>query len=76
MAVPLESLSLTDEVRALQVIHPVPLQLATDAEAMQAGYRDYQELLLSRVGLKRLYGVTLTLALLVALFRRSCSPSC
>ncbi len=67
VAVPLESLSLTDEVRALQVIHPVPLQLASDAEAMQAGYRDYQELLLSRVGLKRLYGVTLTLALLVAL---------
>jgi nitrogen fixation/metabolism regulation signal transduction histidine kinase len=67
VAFPLEGLSLTDEVRALQVIHPVPLQLATDAETVQAGYRDYQELLLSRVGLKRLYGVTLTLALLVAL---------
>src|SRR5690606_24093325 len=29
-------------------------------------YREYQELLLARVGLKRLYSVTLTLALLVA----------
>lgn len=67
IALPLESLSLTEESRALQVIHPVPAQLAADAEVVQAGYRDYQELLLARVGLKRLYGVTLTLALLVAL---------
>jgi len=67
IAVPLESLSLTEESRALQVVHPVPAQLAADAEIVQAGYRDYQELLLARVGLKRLYGVTLTLALLVAL---------
>ena len=34
---------------------------------MRAGYRDYQELLLARVGLKRIYGITLTLTLLVAL---------
>lgn len=67
VAIPLESVTLVDEGRALQVVHPVPLQLAADAEVVQAGYRDYQELLLARVGLKRLYGVTLTLALLVAL---------
>ncbi len=65
--VPINSASLTDEVRALQVIQPVPNQMATDAEKVRAGYRDYQELLLARVGLKRLYGITLTLALLVAL---------
>ena len=35
---------------------------------VQAAYRDYQELLLSREGLKSLYGVTLTLALLLSLF--------
>ena len=42
--------------------------LAEDAEIVQAAYRDYQELLLSREGLKNLYGVTLTLALLLSLF--------
>jgi PAS domain S-box-containing protein len=67
VVVPLGSLSLMDEGRAVQVTHPVPTQLASDAESVRAGYRNYQELLLARVGLKRLYGVTLTLALLVAL---------
>ena len=52
----------------LQLLKPVPAQLADDAEIVQAAYRDYQELLLSREGLKNLYGVTLTLALLLALF--------
>lgn len=66
-AVPLDGFTFTEEARALQLIQPVPAQLASDAETVQAGYRDYQELLLARVGLKRLYGVTLTLALLVAL---------
>ena len=31
------------------------------------GYRDYQELTLSRLGLKRIFGLTLTLALLLTL---------
>ena len=34
---------------------------------MQSGYREYQELQLSRRGLKRLYAITLTLTLLLAL---------
>lgn len=51
----------------LQFTQPVPQQIATDAEAVQAVYRDYQELTLSRVGLKRLYAITLTLSLLVVL---------
>jgi nitrogen fixation/metabolism regulation signal transduction histidine kinase len=67
VVVPVETPVLTDEARALQLVQPVPVQLAGDAEAVQGGYRDYQELLLARVGLKRLYRVTLTLALLVAL---------
>ena len=53
--------------RALQLLRPVPAQLAQDAEAVQAGYRQYQEMTLSRRGLKRLYGLTLTLTLLLAL---------
>jgi nitrogen fixation/metabolism regulation signal transduction histidine kinase len=46
----------------------VPPQIAQSAESVQAVYRDYQELSLSRVGLKRLYAITLTLTLLLALF--------
>jgi len=65
--VPVVSVSLTDELRVLQLLQPVPAQLAQDAEAVQRGYREYQELTLSRRGLKRLYGLTLTLTLLLAL---------
>jgi len=53
--------------RVLQLLQSVPVQLARDAEAVQTGYRQYQELMLSRRGLKRLYGVTLTLTLLLSL---------
>ena len=65
--VPVSVPSLAEERRVLQLLHPVPAQIAQDAEAVQAGYREYQELTLSRRGLKRLYGLTLTLTLLLAL---------
>ena len=65
VALPIPTLS--DESRVLQLLQPVPEKLAQDAEAVQSGYREYQELALSRRGLKRLYGVTLTLTLLLAL---------
>ena len=65
VAVPV--LPITEGPRLLQLLQPVPPQLARDAEAVQAGYRQYQELNLSRRGLKRLYGITLTLTLLLAL---------
>ncbi len=51
----------------LQFTQPVPKQVESDAETVQAVYRDYQELTLSRLGLKRLYAITLTLSLLVVL---------
>lgn len=54
-------------IHVLQLLQPVPPQLAADAEIVQAVYRDYQELSLSRQGLKWLYTVTLTLALLLSL---------
>ena len=41
---------------------------ARNAEAVEAAYRDYRELAISRDGLKRIYVVTLTFALLMALF--------
>ena len=65
---PVNVLSLKEDIRVLQFLQPVPVQLARDAERVQAGYRDYQELSLSRQGLTRLYSVTLTLALLLSLF--------
>lgn len=51
----------------LQFTQPVPRQIETDTETVQTVYRDYQELTLSRLGLKRLYAITLTLSLLVVL---------
>jgi len=67
VVVPVSGFSLGQDVRMLQLLQPVPSDLAADADTVQGIYRDYQELLLSRVGLKRLYGLTLTLALLLAL---------
>ncbi len=57
-----------EEPRILQLIQPVPPSLAHDAEAVQGVYRDYQELQLARGGLTRIYALTLTLTVLVALF--------
>ncbi len=54
-------------LKLLQVVEPVPPALAQDAERVQAGMRDYQELSFSRQSLKRLYALTLTLTLLLAL---------
>jgi nitrogen fixation/metabolism regulation signal transduction histidine kinase len=65
--VPVPILSVAQEPRILQLLQPVPRSLAQDAETIQNGYREYQELVLSRVGLKRLYGITLTLTMLLAL---------
>ena len=60
--------SSSDEARVLQLIQTVPSALAENAEAVQRGMRDYQELSLARQGLKRIYRVTLTLALVLTLF--------
>ncbi|MCE2947398.1 MAG: ATP-binding protein [bacterium] len=67
VVVPVNTLSLTDDIRALQVLQQVAPELAAAAETVQVGYQDYQELLLSRTGLKQLYGMTLTLTLLLGL---------
>ena len=64
---PVNPISLTEEARVLQLLQRVPQQLALDAEIVQTGQREYQELLLARQGLQRLYGLTLTLTLLLAL---------
>ena len=66
--VPVELSGLSEEGRYLQVRQNVPPAFSRSAEAVEAAYRDYRELAISRDGLKRIYIVTLTFALLMALF--------
>ena len=66
--VPVNLVSLTESMRILQVAQPVSAKLSEDAQSVEAAYRDYQELAVSRLGLKRLYGVSLTLSLALSLF--------
>jgi len=68
VVVPLDMGSVGPEARFLQVRQSVPASLARSAEAVEAAYRDYRELAISRDGLKRVYIVTLSFALLMALF--------
>jgi len=65
---PVSPREMFEEPRILQLTQAVPANLALDAEAVQAVYRDYQELQLARAGLTRIYALTLTLTVLVALF--------
>ncbi|WP_460874083.1 sensor histidine kinase [Paralcaligenes ginsengisoli] len=62
------ALGVSPDTRWLQVIQPVPEQIARNANQAQQGFRDYQELALSRLGLRKLYAITLTLALILAVF--------
>ncbi|MDR1351194.1 MAG: HAMP domain-containing protein, partial [Zoogloeaceae bacterium] len=54
--------------RILQLAQNVPESLSVNAEEVQAVHRDYQELQLAREGLTRIYALSLTLTVLVALF--------
>ena len=66
--VPVSGFGMFEEPRILQLTHPVPPALGQNAESVQGVYRDYQELQLARKGLTRIYALTLTLTMLVALF--------
>ena len=66
--VPVMSSGLGREMRILQLTQPVPSSLALNADRVQEVYRDYQELSLGRQGLTRIYAMTLTLTVLLALF--------
>ncbi len=62
------TLSLQSELRFLQLLQPVPPELAINAEALRVAYGEYQERALARTGLRKIYIVTLTLTLLLAIF--------
>jgi nitrogen fixation/metabolism regulation signal transduction histidine kinase len=66
--VPVNVLTIADDLRVLQVLQRVPPAIARDAKLVEAGYKDYQELQFARLGLKRIFGLTLTLAMLLTLF--------
>ncbi|MFN3883917.1 MAG: HAMP domain-containing protein, partial [Rhodocyclaceae bacterium] len=66
--IPVSSYRLEAEPLILQIEQPVPAAIAQNAALVEAAQRDYHELQLGRAGLKRLYTLTLTFALLLALF--------
>ena len=66
--VPVNVLTIADDIRILQVLQRVPTAIAQDMQLVEAGKIDYDTLLASRVGLKRIFGLTLTLAMLLTLF--------
>jgi nitrogen fixation/metabolism regulation signal transduction histidine kinase len=66
--VPVNVLTIADDIRILQVLQRVPPAIAREAELVEKGYKDYQGLLLARTALKRIFGLTLTLAMLLTLF--------
>jgi nitrogen fixation/metabolism regulation signal transduction histidine kinase len=66
--VPVNVLTIADDIRILQVLQRVPPAIAQDAQLVEKGYTDYKQLLMTRVDLKRIFGLTLTLAMLLTLF--------
>jgi nitrogen fixation/metabolism regulation signal transduction histidine kinase len=66
--VPVNVLTIADDIRILQVLQRAPATIVRDGLLMEAGYKDYQQLILTRAGLKQLFALTLTLAMLLTLF--------
>ncbi|MGV8893640.1 MAG: ATP-binding protein [Burkholderiaceae bacterium] len=62
------ALSLQSETFFLQLLQPVPDHLASNAEDLRVAYSEYQQRSLGRSGLRKIYIVTLTLTLLLAIF--------
>ncbi|HQT82244.1 MAG: sensor histidine kinase [Ferrovum sp. 37-45-19] len=67
VVVPVNTLSFEENLKALQVIQPISKELAQEADSVEAAYRGYQELLLARAGLKRIYALNLSLVLLLSM---------
>ncbi|MBL8519385.1 MAG: HAMP domain-containing protein, partial [Betaproteobacteria bacterium] len=68
VVVPVAAKSAFDVPQALQVISPAPSVLAADMQVVDAGVREFQQLGLQRQGLKQLFALTLTLAMVLTLF--------
>ncbi|WVN41818.1 ATP-binding protein [beta proteobacterium MWH-UniP1] len=57
-----------DETRFVQWVELIPPGLTRNIEVLNDGVRDYQQLALGKQGLRKIYGVTLLLTLLLAFF--------
>ncbi|MET0382460.1 MAG: ATP-binding protein [Burkholderiaceae bacterium] len=66
--VPSSSLSLDNTERFLLAVRPLPPVVVTNALAVQAAYREYQQRALAREGLRRMYVGTLTLTVVLSVF--------
>lgn len=66
--IPSSNFVIADQERYLMVRQLLPAQLAANALAVQAAYREYQQRALARDGLRKMYIGTLTLALVLAVF--------
>ncbi len=67
-AIPSAGFALGERERYLVVTQLLSPTLASNAMAVQAAYREYQQRALARGGLRRMYIGTLTLALILAVF--------
>ncbi len=56
------------QVRMVQWKEPIPQVLAESIYSLNEGFTDYQQLSLGKEGIRKIYGVTLSLALLLAGF--------
>ena len=63
-----KAMGLQNDNRYLQILQPVPDYLATNAETLRLAYSEYQQRSVARSGLRKIYIVTLTLTLLLAIF--------
>jgi nitrogen fixation/metabolism regulation signal transduction histidine kinase len=59
---------LDEQPRYLMVTQMLPRGLTTNALAVQAAYREYQQRVIARAGLRKMYIGTLTLSLVLAVF--------
>jgi nitrogen fixation/metabolism regulation signal transduction histidine kinase len=66
--VPVNVLTIADDIRILQILQRVPPAIEKEAQLVAAGLEDYKQLQFARVDLKRLFGITLTLVMLLTLF--------
>ncbi|TFW29985.1 HAMP domain-containing protein [Massilia horti] len=55
------------EPRYVQLLQSVPVNLASNAEVLRTAYSEYQARFVARLGLKKMYLMTLTLTLLLAI---------
>jgi nitrogen fixation/metabolism regulation signal transduction histidine kinase len=68
VVVPVAARSAFDAPQVLQAIAPAPANLASDMQVVEEGVREFRQLGLQRQGLKQLFALTLTLAMLLTLF--------